>query len=32
MTSALAVALTPWRYATAVTARLWALLLFGFVR
>jgi hypothetical protein len=26
----LAVPLTPWRHATAVTARVWAFLLYGF--
>lgn len=32
MTFALTVALTPWRWATAATARVWAFLLFGFLR
>lgn len=32
MTAVVAVWLAPWRLLTAVTARVWAFLLFGFVR
>lgn len=32
MTTVLVALLTPWRWVTAVTARAWAFLLYGFLR